>query len=83
MRWTAIVDRFEGDMAVLECAFPKGEAGEECIVFVIPRRLLPEKIKEGDFLTAVWEVDHEQTRSAREEISSILKRLANRSRNQE
>jgi len=78
MRWTAIVDRFEGDMAVLECVPEEGK--EACLTFMIPRRLLPDKTKEGDFLTAVWEIDHEKTRSAREEIASILERLANRSR---
>ncbi|HHX02056.1 MAG TPA: DUF3006 domain-containing protein [Firmicutes bacterium] len=80
MQWTAIVDRLEEDFAVLECVLPGGDKGEEYLVITIPRKLLPEKIKEGDFLTAVWEIDHEKTNSAREEIASILERLANRSR---
>ncbi|HKM17543.1 MAG: DUF3006 domain-containing protein [Firmicutes bacterium] len=78
MEWTAVVDRFEGDLAVLEFS-SVGSNEEEHLMVAVPRSLLPKTAKEGDFLKVTWEIDYEKTKSAREEIASILERLANRS----
>ena len=68
MKWQAVVDRFEGDLAVLHCFDPKQESRESYFTVELPRQLLPQELKEGDYLTA---------ESARERVTAILERLAN------
>ena len=78
MKWQAVVDRFEGDLAVLHCFDPKQESRESYFTVELPRQLLPQESKEGDYLTATWQLDREATESARERVTAILERLANR-----
>ncbi|MEW6397937.1 MAG: DUF3006 domain-containing protein [Bacillota bacterium] len=61
-----IVDRFEGEWAVLEWA---GQA------FSVPRGLLPHSAREGDSLRWSMEVDREATAGRRRRIRSLLDRL--------
>jgi len=75
MQWHAVIDRFEGDFAVL---IHVDEKTKEKTTITIPRKLLPAEIKEGDYLSATWEVDEAATQAARERVTSILNRLINR-----
>lgn len=62
-----IVDRFEGDFAVLEC-------GEE--TFSIPKSALPKKLSEGDVLEI--SKNDEQTAARKKNADAILKDLFGR-----
>ena len=57
---------------------PKQESRESYFTVELPRQLLPQELKEGDYLTATWQLDREATESARERVTAILERLANR-----
>ena len=61
-----IIDRFEGDLAVLE-----GEAGE----LVHPRADLPIDAKEGDVLTEDFMLDIEETAERLHRIQERFERL--------
>ena len=61
-----IVDRFEGDLAVVEY-----EGG----IFTLPRALLPGEAKEGDVLRITIEVDHSATADRRRRIAEKEDRL--------
>ena len=78
MKWQAVVDRFEGEIAVLQCFDPDHNSQKRYYTVEMPRVLLPQELKEGDYLTANWQIDPEGTKSARERVTSILERLANR-----
>ncbi len=65
MKITAVVDRFEGDKAVLLLA-------DETKQVVFPRVCLPSETKEGDYLTVTIEIDEERTREAKAEAESLL-----------
>ncbi len=60
------LDRFEGDYAVLI-----GAAAE----FNFPRSLLPEDIREGDFVTFLMEVNKEKTGRSAGEIGRLRQEL--------
>ena len=68
MKITAVVDRFEGDKAVLLLA-------DETKQVAFPRVCLPSEVKEGDCLTVMIEIDEERTREARAEAESLLAEL--------
>ena len=68
MMITAVVDRFEGDKAVLLFA-------DETKQVVFPRVCLPPEVKEGDYLAVMVEVDEERTREAKTETESLLAEL--------
>lgn len=76
MKTQAVIDRFEGDKAVLM-------VGEERDELVVPRALLPGAVKEGDWLQLEAEddqvlaaaLDNEATDRARESIEAKLRRL--------
>ena len=70
MQVKAVIDRFEGDRAVLLI----GE-GETAVNW--PRQLLPDAT-EGDVLTVTINVDAAATRQAREEAASLLNAMCNR-----
>ncbi|NMB38150.1 MAG: DUF3006 domain-containing protein [Firmicutes bacterium] len=78
MKWKAVVDRFEGDYAVL---FYVSDSEDENIKIEIPHKLLPKGVKEGDYLTVCWEIDHKSTEAARKRVTTILDRLVNRTEN--
>lgn len=68
MKVQAIIDRFEGDLAVLL-------AGDEEQQVLWPRQLMPADAKEGDLLAILLTVDEHATRMARSEAEAALKRL--------
>lgn len=78
MQWQAVVDRIEGDVAVLLYVKQDPEEGFE---FELPLQLLPPKTKEGDYLTVTWEIDQKSTEAARKRVTDILDRLINRQDN--
>jgi len=61
-----IIDRFEGDWAVIEW---------DGKVFNFPRVLLPEEAKEGDVLKLAAEVDLPTTNDRRKRIRQLEDRL--------
>ncbi|GAW92763.1 DUF3006 domain-containing protein [Calderihabitans maritimus] len=61
-----VIDRFEGDMAVIEY---NGKT------FDLPRSLLPEEAKEGDVLKMSIEIDKEETEKRRKKIEKLMDEL--------
>lgn len=68
MRIQAVLDRFEGDRAVLL-------VGDSEISVAWPRAALPEAAGEGDILLLLLDIDSEATRAAREEAEQLLREL--------
>lgn len=61
----AIIDRFEGDYAILEI---------EDVMSPIKRSDIPEDAKEGDVLTYAdkqWQIDHEATARLKNDIQAL------------
>jgi len=65
---TAVVDRFEEDMAVLLL-------GDEEEQVIFPAAFLPEDIEEGDYLSLDISYDAAATEAARNEAAALLKEL--------
>lgn len=63
-----VVDRIEGDYAVLLC-------GDREIKVNLPRELLPPGAGEGSILRISLELDEKGTREQRERISRLLDKL--------
>lgn len=61
-----IVDRFEGEWAVLEF---------EGKCFNFPRKLLPKEAREGDVLTVALNVSPEETEQRKKRIRELETRL--------
>lgn len=61
-----IVDRFEGEWAVLEL---------DGKTFNVPRSLLPETVREGDVLSLAFGVSKVETMSRRAKIRDLENRL--------
>jgi hypothetical protein len=59
-----IIDRFEGDWAVIEC-------GE--ITFNFPRSLLPQDVKESDVITISISVDQTLTKERQQKDEEMMK----------
>jgi hypothetical protein len=76
MKMKAVIDRFEGDKAVLL-------VGEEQDALVVPRAKLPKGVKEGHWLKVdvkddrvlSAEIDEEETSRAKERINEKLAKL--------
>ena len=68
MKIIAVVDRFEGDKAILLLA-------DETKQTAFPRACLPSETKEGDYLTIAIEIDEERTEQAQAEADSLLAEL--------
>jgi len=68
MRIRAVVDRFEGDKAVLFL-------GEEETTTVWPRSCLPAEAREGDVLSFALLRDEEATRQARDTAAELFRQL--------
>lgn len=66
MRSVAIVDRLEGNTAVVEL---------EGRTFTLPRALLPKDTEEGDVLRFTVEVDRAATEKRRNRVKSLEDRL--------
>ncbi len=69
MKLEAVLDRFEGDFALLLAGGGIGEG------IKWPINLLPREAKEGDVLRVSLEVDPLATEKARQEASEILQQL--------
>lgn len=68
----AVVDRFEGDRAVLL-------VGEEEIPVNIPRKLLPKGARPGEsWLTLSFELDFEKEQEQWEKIGNLLEKIKKR-----
>jgi hypothetical protein len=63
----AIVDRLEGDMAVLLV--------DESLKLNVPIALLPDGVREGDILDISITIDEKATEDAKERVSSLMARL--------
>lgn len=68
---TATIDRFEGDIAVLEVE-------PERMKVNVPRSDLPEDAKQGDVVRLEGTVDLEETERRRSEIQEQIERLKRR-----
>lgn len=68
---TAVIDRFEGENAVLL-------VGEDERQAIFPAKELPEGLNEGDYLRMNIVYDTEATQSAREEAARLLETLRGR-----
>jgi len=61
-----IIDRFEGDWAVIEC---------ERQTFNLPRKLLPPEALEGDVLDISIRVDVKATASVKSEVTRLMRQV--------
>ena len=68
MRIQAVIDRFEGNKAVLL-------VGDDEVQVAWPRHLLPSEVEEGDILSMALQIDSEATAAARGEAESLLKQI--------
>ena len=68
MQIQAVIDRFEGNKAVLL-------VGDEEVQVVWLRKNLPAEVKEGDILSINLQVDSETTVAAKEEAEDLLKQI--------
>ena len=68
MQIQAVIDRFEGNKAVLL-------VGDEEVQVVWLRKNLPAEVKEGDILSINLQVDSEATVAAKEEAEDLLKQI--------
>lgn len=68
MKVFVVIDRFEGNKAVLLL-------GDEEVQVIWPRESLPDEAKEGDIVTIELQVDHEATSAAKAEADRLLKEI--------
>lgn len=68
MRLRAVIDRFEGDLAVVL-------VGDEEYRLDVPRRFLPPGAREGDVLALGWEIDRRETEARRERVRGLIDEL--------
>jgi len=69
MKMQAVIDRFEGDLAVLEI---------DGSIKHVPRYEIPEAAREGDILIlwrGVWTIDKGSTRNRKKEITALGEEL--------
>lgn len=71
MKVFVVIDRFEGNKAVLLL-------GDEEVQVIWPRESLPGEAKEGDIVTIELQVDHEATSAARAEADRLLEEIMKR-----
>ena len=69
----AVINRFEGDYAVMFCVSDE-------IHVDIPRRLLPEGCKEGDWFNVIFELDPKEKEERRTRIQHKMEMLKKRSK---
>lgn len=72
MQLKTVIDRFEGDKAILLL-------GEDEVAVSWPRNMLPSDAEEGDILRIQFDRDIEATRSARYEAEQLLRQVIDRS----
>lgn len=68
MQIQAVIDRFEGNKAVLL-------VGDDEAQVAWPRHILPSEVKEGDVLQVDVQIDHEATKAAKAEAEDLLKQI--------
>lgn len=73
MRMNAVIDRFEGDYAVILL-------GEEVHEIVVSIKHLPKGAKEGSWLKITFELDPEGTQKQKEKVEVLLEKLRNKGR---
>lgn len=61
-----IIDRFEGDYAVIEY---------NNSTFDLPRSLLPKNAKEGDVLNISMTIDREKTKQQKDKVTKLMEDL--------
>lgn len=64
----AVIDRFEGDQAVLLL-------GEREQQLVVSRSVLPQEATEGSWLRVYFDLDPEETETRRERVGGLLQKL--------
>ncbi|QNO15772.1 DUF3006 domain-containing protein [Alkalicella caledoniensis] len=64
----AVIDRFEGEYAVLLIE-------QEEVQIDFPKRMLPENVKEGDILRFNIELDPDETSAQEERVGNLLEKL--------
>lgn len=69
----AVIDRFEEKMAVLL-------VGDKEAQVDFPKDLLPNGIKEGDWLKLTMEIDPEGKKKQKQKIEGLLNKLQNKNR---
>ncbi len=69
----AVVDRFEGEYAVVLF-------GEEEIKVDIPKKLLPADVREGSWLHVSFELDAGAAKQQAEKIQNLLEKLKKKNR---
>ncbi len=72
MAFKVTIDRIENNIAVLLVR------PEETIRLSLPVSLLPEGSKEGDILSIDISKDEQETKQAKERVSSLLEKLKNK-----
>jgi len=68
-KFYATLDRIEGSRAILI-------AGDEGDTLEISRKLLPDDCKEGDMLSVTLEKKDKKTRSEKERVEKLIKKLS-------
>ena len=68
MKLQAVIDRFEGNKAVLL-------VGDDEAQLVWPRHILPSEVKEGDILRIDLQVDSQATANAKIGAENLLKQI--------
>ena len=69
----AVVDRFEGEYAILLF-------GDDEIKVDFPKKLLPKGAREGSWLKVIFELDQEGTKKQEEKIARLIEKLKIRTR---
>ena len=64
----AVIDRFEGEYAVLLFE-------EQQVQVDFPKKLLPHGAVEGDIITCDLNLDHEETHTRKERVGNLLEQL--------
>ena len=67
----AVIDRFEGEFAVVLF-------GDEEIKVDIPRQLLPSNAREGSWLYVTFETDPGGTKKQKDKVEDLLNKLKDR-----
>ena len=68
MQVQAVIDRFEGNKAVLL-------VGDDESQVVWPKNILPSEVQEGDILNINFKIDSEATTAAKTEAERLLKQI--------
>ena len=73
MQIQAVIDRFEGNKAILLVGDDEAQA-------VWPKHILPTDVKEGDILRIDFQVDSQATAAAKADSESLLKQIVDKNK---